>query len=97
MSQFERAKAKYYQRHNSVPVEVRTPQEAVPVLLTPKKKIDGDIEIRVSVGDMDEVFAFRCPNLLGNLIGRMNTPEGMRELLRNMLREKFGRVEDAVR
>ena len=77
----------------SVPV-LLTP---VPVLLTPKKKTNGEIEIKINVGEMDQVFSFQSPSMLGNLSGNLLTPNGMKEYLRNMLREKFGRVEDAIR
>ena len=70
---------------------------SVPVLLTPKKKTNGEIEIKINVGEMDQVFSFESPSMLGNLSGNLLTPNGMKEYLRNMLREKFGRVEDAIR
>jgi hypothetical protein len=73
----------------TVPVQIT---DQTPVLL--KSQNDGYITVNLSVAEVEMTVKFKVKNLSGNLFGRHRTKEGLKEMIQDALKTKFGRVED---
>ena len=65
-----------------------------PVLLRPQKQEStGYISVLIKCADIDVTLNFSVRNMNGSLFGRMRTEEGLRDMVKEALQTKLGRME----